>query len=156
MNLRVLQSISRDLHLGTRDAMICASRRAYTLAFLALAVPGLPLGGLYLLTRPNVLPVGALLGLAGLGVVFAGTVFWLAGRVARDPALPPTRAALTAAMQGASAPGIAFLLGCALLHDLRGLLLLWGLALAAYLLGYGQVPGWVRGPQNAGASESGT
>ncbi|WP_189006655.1 hypothetical protein [Deinococcus malanensis] len=152
----MLQSISRDLHLGTRDAMICASRRAYTLAFLALAVPGLPLGGLYLLTRPNVLPVGALLGLAGLGVVFAGTVFWLAGRVARDPALPPTRAALTAAMQGASAPGIAFLLGCALLHDLRGLLLLWGLALAAYLLGYGQVPGWVRGPQNAGASESGT
>lgn len=150
----MVHSISRDLRLGTRDALIRAARRAYTLAFLALAVPGLPLGGLYLLTRPGTLPVSALLGLAGLGMVFGGAVFWLAGRVARDPALPPSRAALTASMQAASAPGIAFLLGCALLHDLRGVSLLWGLALCAYLLGYGQVPGWVREPHTSSVAKS--
>lgn len=143
----MLQSISSDVQAGTRDALVRAARRAYTLAFLALAVPGLPLGGLYLLTRPGALPLSAVLGLGGMGIGFAAAAFWLAGRAARDPALPPARAALTAAMQAASAPGIAFLLGCALLHDLRGVVLLWALALCAYLLGYGQLAGWVREPQ---------
>ncbi|ACO46905.1 hypothetical protein DEDE109153_11475 [Deinococcus deserti] len=149
----MLQSISRDLQTGTRDGLIRASRRAYTLAFLALAIPGLPLGGLYLLTRPERLPLGAVLGLGGMGIAFAGAALWLAGRVARDPALPSSRAALTAAMQAASAPGITFLLGCALLHDLRGVILLWVLALCAYLVGYGQLAGWVREPQVHKAAE---
>lgn len=151
MRRSLLQPLAQDLRAGTRPALLRAARRVYALAFVALALPGLPLGGLYHLTAPPPVPLWAVLVLTALGVGLAALATRLAARAAHDPALSPDRAALTAAIQAASAPGSAFLVGCGLLGDALGMALLWTLALATAWAGWTQLAGWVRDPQAAPA-----
>ncbi|MFC4638130.1 hypothetical protein [Deinococcus hohokamensis] len=154
MRSSVVQALARDLQAGTRPSLLSAARRTYGLALVALGLPGLPLGGLYLLTGPAPLPLWALLAVAGLGAVLAVFALRLAAQAARDPLLSPARAALMAAIQAAAAPGTVFLLGCALLSDLRGLALLWTLALFLTWAGWQKLAGWVRDPQVASGQSS--
>ncbi|MFC4426703.1 hypothetical protein ACFOZ9_10790 [Deinococcus navajonensis] len=145
----MLQQLTHDLQEGTRPALLRAGRRAYGLAFVALGFPGLPLGLAHLLTGPAPLPFWAPLVLAILGVALAAVALRLAGQAARDSTVSAGRAALTAAIQAAAAPGTMFLLGCGLLADVRGLALLWALTLVTAWTGWRQLAGWVRDPQAA-------
>ena len=69
----------------------------------------------------------------------------LARRAARDVGSGvPGRAALTAAMQAASAPAVPFLLGCAAPHQPLALGLCWAAAAALYVLARAQLPAYAR------------
>mgnify|MGYP000082411272 CR=1 FL=1 len=113
--------------------------RAYHLALLVLAVPGVPLGLLYSLMKPAAHTTSIALALVGLSVVLAGAVLEKVRRSVSSvsspgqPFPPPER--LAAALQLGSAPGVPFLLGCAAFHDPLTWLGCWAVALAAYLLG---------------------
>ena len=49
----MLEPLLKDFRSGTREGLLQAARRAFMLAFAALALPGLPLGALYaVLGRP--------------------------------------------------------------------------------------------------------
>ncbi|GAA0504164.1 hypothetical protein [Deinococcus depolymerans] len=142
-----LDSLTRDLRGGDRAGLLRACRRAYLLALAALAVPGLPLGLLLAALRP--LSPGGLNGVLGavlLAAVLAGVAAYLARRSARDPDLSAPQAALTGAIQAATAPGVPFLIGCAFLGSGAALLPLWGVALVAHALVWWQLPGWLRAP----------
>lgn len=127
---------------GTPAERVAGLRLALRLAFLTLALPGLPLGLLYLLTRPapHDLTTGAALCLTAL-VLGLGTL-WLARRAAVSPQIPREQRGLSAAIQGASAPAVAFLLGCASLSSWPVALVLWGLAAAFYAFVWRQLPVW--------------
>lgn len=140
----MLEALARDLHAGDPADLTRAARRAQALAFAALAAPGVPLGLLYLLTRPAPLAPGWVAALAGLGAVLALVPLRLARRAARVLPGPPGRAALTAALQAAAAPAVPFLLGCAVLAQPAAALALWGIAALAFALARAGVPGWVR------------
>ena len=140
----MLEAFARDLRGGTPEQLIRAARRAQGLAFLALAAPGLPLGGLYLLTRPVPVPAGWLGAVVLLAAVISLAALRLAHSAARDPVTPAAQTALNAAMRGATAPAVPFLLGCAFLAQPAALALLWGLAGLAFLAARFLVPGWVR------------
>jgi len=140
----MLEALARDLHAGALADLTRAARRAQALAFAALAAPGLPLGLLYLLTRPEPLAFGWVAALALLAAGLALIPLRLARRAARDPAGPPARAALTAALQAAAAPAVPFLMGCAVLAQPAAALALWGIAALAFALARAGVPGWVR------------
>ena len=110
--------------------------RAYHLAYLVLAVPGVPLGLLYWLTKPA--PHGATIALAlvGVSVLLAGVVLEKVRRTIANAQTPlPAPERLTAALQLGSAPGVPFLLGCSSFHDVLTWLGCWAVALIAYLLG---------------------
>ncbi|MFC3861780.1 hypothetical protein ACFOPQ_13515 [Deinococcus antarcticus] len=113
--------------------------RAYHLALLVLAVPGVLLGLLYSLMKPAAHTTSIALALVGLSVVLAGAVLEKVRRSVSSvsspgqPFPPPER--LAAALQLGSAPGVPFLLGCAAFHDPLTWLGCWAVALAAYLLG---------------------
>ncbi|KQR33090.1 hypothetical protein [Deinococcus sp. Leaf326] len=142
----VWAAFARDLRDGPAG-LARASRRAFHLALLALAAPGLPLGALYLLSAPAPYPAAAAWGFAALGLGFGLVALRLARQAARDtraPAQAPGRAALTAAMQAASAPAIPFLLGCAALHQPLAWGLCWAAAAALYLLARTQLPAYAR------------
>lgn len=110
--------------------------RAYHLALLVLAVPGVPLGLLYSLMKPAAHTTSIALALVGLSVVLAGAVLEKARRSVSSPGQPsPPPERLAAALQLGSAPGVPFLLGCAAFHDPLTWLGCWAVALAAYLLG---------------------
>ena len=127
---------------GPPAERVAGLRLALRLAFVVLALPGLPLGLLYLLTRPAPLGwlVTAALFLTAL-LLGLGTL-WLARRAVVNPQIPREQRALSAAIQGASAPAVAFLLGCASLSSWPAALLLWGLAAAFYALVWRQLPAW--------------
>lgn len=110
--------------------------RAYHLALLVLAVPGVPLGLLYSLMKPAAHTTSIALALVGLSVVLAGAVLEKVRRSVSSPGQPfPPPERLAAALQLGSAPGVPFLLGCAAFHDPPTWLGCWAVALAAYLLG---------------------
>lgn len=110
--------------------------RAYHLALLVLAVPGVPLGLLYSLMKPAAHTTSIALALVGLSVVMAGAVLEKVRRSVSSPGQPsPPPERLAAALQLGSAPGVPFLLGCAAFHDPLTWLGCWAVALAAYLLG---------------------
>lgn len=110
--------------------------RAYHLAFLALAIPGVPLGLLYWLSRPAAHTLTTAAVLIGVSVALAAVVFEKVRRTAAiTPAPLPVPERLTAAIQLGSAPGVPFLLGCSSFHDLPTWLGCWAVALGAYLLG---------------------
>lgn len=110
--------------------------RAYHLALLVLAVPGVPLGLLYSLMKPAAHTTSTALALVGLSVVLAGAVLEKVRRSVSSPGQPfPPPERLAAALQLGSAPGVPFLLGCAAFHDPLTWLGCWAVALAAYLLG---------------------
>lgn len=110
--------------------------RAYHLALLVLAVPGVPLGLLYSLMKPAAHTTSIALALVGLSVVLAGAVLEKVRRSVSSPGQPfPPPERLAAALQLGSAPGVPFLLGCAAFHDPLTWLGCWAVALAAYLLG---------------------
>ncbi|EYB66782.1 hypothetical protein DEIPH_ctg075orf0017 [Deinococcus phoenicis] len=140
----MLDAFARELRAGTPADLTRAARRAQAAAFLALAVPGLPLGGLYLLTRPAPLAAVWVAALALLAALLALVALRLARRAARDPVQPPARTALAAAMQAGTAPAVPFLLGCAFLAQPAAVALLWGLAVCAYAAAWASVPGWVK------------
>ncbi|WP_019588077.1 hypothetical protein [Deinococcus apachensis] len=140
----MLEAFARELRSGEPADLTRAARRAQVVAFLALALPGLPLGGLYLLTRPTPLTLPWAAGLAGMAALLALVVLRLARRAAHGGAQPPSHAALTAAMQGGAAPAVPFLLGCAFLNQPAVLVLLWGVAALALVLAWSSVPRWVR------------
>lgn len=142
--LPMLDAFARELRAGTPADLVRAARRAQALAFLVLALPGLPLGTLYLLTKPAPLPPTGVAALGLLAALLAWIALRLARRAARDPGQSPSRTALGAAMQAAPAPGVPFLLGCALFAQPAALALLWLVAALAYFLAWNSVPGWVR------------
>lgn len=130
---------------GTPGERLRGARLALRLAFLVLAAPGLPLGLLYLLTRPAPLSWSVTLALAGLSLLLALLPLRLARQAAQDAALPPERRALTAAFHAGSAPAIPFLIGCACLVSWPATALLWGLAALLYLFAQRQLPAWSLG-----------
>lgn len=134
----MLERLTRSLQ-GSPAERQGALLQVFHLAFLALAVPGLVLGGIYALTRPATYPPDAVLGLAVVGLLIGIAAVYMAKNSARDPRLKPQQAALTAAMQLASAPAVPFLLGCTALNQLLALGVLWGLALLLYGYARGQV-----------------
>ncbi|MFC5848902.1 hypothetical protein [Deinococcus petrolearius] len=137
-------AFARDLRAGPAG-LERASRRAFHLALLALAAPGLPLGALYLLSGPAPFPAAAAWGLGVLGLGFGLVALRLARQAARDVrGGPPGRAALTAAMQAAGAPAVPFLLGCAALHQPLALGLCWAAAAVLYVLARAHLPAYVR------------
>ncbi|WP_291426376.1 hypothetical protein [Deinococcus sp.] len=139
----MLEALARDLQ-GSPEQLRGAARRAFHLAFAALAVPGAVLGLLYALTQPPPYPLPGVAGLGVVALVLGGAALYLAKQSGRDPRLTATQAGLTCAMQLASAPAVAFLLGCAALRQWQALALLWGLALALYLYARTQLPQLVR------------
>ncbi|WP_291430406.1 hypothetical protein [Deinococcus sp.] len=149
--MRALDSLNRDLQAGDRAGLLRACRRAYLLALATLALPGLPLGLLLAALRPLTLSgLGGVLGAALLAAVLAGVAAYLARRSARDPDLSARQAALTGAIQAATAPGVPFLIGCAFLGSGAALLSLWGVALLTHALVWWQLPGWLRPAQPTG------
>ena len=110
--------------------------RAYHLAFLVLALPGVPFGGLYWLTKPAPHGLTVAVVLVGVSVILTALVLEKVRRTIRpNPTLPPMPERLTAALQLGSAPGVPFLLGCSSFHDALTWLGCWLVALTAYLLG---------------------
>lgn len=133
---------------GTPAEQVRGMRLALRLAFTVLALPGLPLGLLYLLTRPAPLPLQTALLLGGLALLLGLGTLWLARRAAVNPDIPREQRGLTAAIQGASAPAAAFLMGCACLSSWPALLLLWSLAALLYGVMWRQIPNWVTAPRS--------
>ena len=144
----MLEPLLKDFRSGTREGLLQAARRAFMLAFAALALPGLPLGALYaVLGRPARLDwlEGAVL--LGLAATLGGLTLHLAQRAAREPGQKPPQAALTAAIQAATAPAIPFLLGCAFLTQPLALLAFWAVAYALFTAARSRLAGWVKAPQ---------
>lgn len=141
----VLDAVTRDLHAGDRAGLLRACRRAYLLALTALVLPGLPLGLLLAAVNPAPLTgLGGALAVTLLAAILAGVTARLARRAAQNPEGPARQAALTGAIQAATAPGVPFLIGCAFLGSGAALLALWGVALLAHALVWWQLPGWLR------------
>ena len=90
-------------------------------------------------------------GLPGMLLVLAATLggltLHLAQRAAREPGQKPPQAALTAAIQAATAPAIPFLLGCAFLTQPLALLAFWAAAYALFTAARSRLAGWVKAPQ---------
>lgn len=127
---------------GTPAERVAGLRLALRLSFLILAAPGLPLGLLYLLTRPAPLGLPVTAALVLTAVLLGLGTLWLARRAAVSPQIPREQRALSAAIQGASAPAVAFLLGCASLSSWPAALLLWAVAAAFYAFVWQQLPAW--------------
>ncbi|MBB6016074.1 hypothetical protein ACFP9V_14850 [Deinococcus radiopugnans] len=141
----MLESLVRDLR-SDRAGLIRAARRAYLLGLAALTLPGLVLGAVLALTRPAPVPFAAVLALLALALVLALVVLRLARRAASTPEVPARQAALTGAIQAATAPGVALLLACATLSQGVSVLLFVVLAAGLHLVVWAQLPGWVREP----------
>ncbi|ALW89740.1 hypothetical protein [Deinococcus actinosclerus] len=131
----MLDGLTRDLRAGDAHSRVRAARRAHQLAFLTLAVPGLPLGALLALLRPQRVqePV-TFLGVLLLALLLAGVAWQLARRTARDEQLAQPQRQLAGAMQAATVPAVPFLIGCAFLASPLAAALLWGTALTLFLL----------------------
>lgn len=140
----MFEALARDLRAGTPADLTRAARRALVTAFLVIALPGLPLGGLYLLTRPAPLPAGWVAALVFLAAVLAAAGLHLARLAARDPSRPRPHVALTAAFQAGTAPAVPFLLGCVFFGQPAALAGLWVVSALAFLAAWGSVPGWVK------------
>lgn len=131
----MLDALTRDLRGGDAAGHLRAARRAHLLAFLTLAAPGLPLGALLALLRPlRVEGLATQAGVLLLVTLLAGVAWHLARRTARDETLPVPQRALAGAMQAATAPGLAFLVGCAFLAAPLFAALLWTFALILFVL----------------------
>jgi len=144
----MLEAFARELRAGTPADLTRAARRAQAVAFIALAAPGLPLGGLYLLTRPAPLSLPWMGALVGLAALLALLALRLAHGAARDPRIPAPQVTLNAAMRAATAPGVPFLLGCAFLGQPDALAALWLVAALAFRVAWTRVPGWVETAAN--------
>lgn len=142
----MLQAFVRDVHAG-RAGLIRAARRAYLLGLVALALPGVVLGGLLVLVRPLSAPLPAVLLLVVLSVALSLVALRMAHTAAKNTELPARQAALTAAIQAATAPGVPLLLACALLSEGLAAGLFVVLAVGMHALVWWQLPGWVREPE---------
>ncbi|UBV43077.1 hypothetical protein LAJ19_02300 [Deinococcus taeanensis] len=131
----MLEGVARDLRAGDAGSLTRAARRSFTLTFLVLAAPGVPLGGLLALVRPLTLrSPGWLAGVVLLAGLLAAAALYLARRTARDAGLPEPQRTLAAAMQAATAPAVPFLIGCAFLRSPGVVALLWVVAGALFFL----------------------
>ena len=81
---------------GTPAEQLAGMRLALRLAFLVLALPGLPLGLLYLLTRPAPLGLPVTAGLALTALLLGSGTLWLARRAAVNPDIPHEQRGLSA------------------------------------------------------------
>ncbi|WP_104991649.1 hypothetical protein [Deinococcus sp. NW-56] len=140
----MLDAFVREVGSGQPADLVRAARRAQAAGFAVLAVPGLPLGVLYALSGPTLLPPPWVAALAGLGALLAALVLRLAHSAARDPGQPPARAVLTAALQSGGAPAVPFLLGCTLFAQPLAVVAFWALAGLGYAAAWSRVPGWVK------------
>lgn len=144
----MLEAFVRDVRSG-RDGLVRAARRAYLLGLAALALPGVVLGALLLLTRPVPVPVSALLLLLGVALLLSLGALHFARKAAHNTAQPARQSALTGAIQAATAPGVPLLLACATLSQWLSLVLFLALAAVMHFVVWVQVPGWVREPEAA-------
>ncbi|MCP2015420.1 hypothetical protein L1280_002582 [Deinococcus sp. HSC-46F16] len=140
----MFEAFVREVGSGQPADLVRAARRAQAAGFGVLALPGLPLGAVYALSGPALLPPLWVAVLAGLGALLAALVLRLAHSAARDPGQPPARAVLTAALQSGGAPAVPFLLGCTLLAQPPAVVALWALAGLGYAAAWNRVPGWVQ------------
>ncbi|WP_102127606.1 hypothetical protein [Deinococcus planocerae] len=136
----MFEALARDLRTGTPADLTRAARRAFVAAFLVIAVPGLPLGGLYLLTRPAPLSAGWVTALVLLAAVLAAAGLHLARLAARDSTGPGPQVTLTAAMQAGTAPAVPFLLGCVFFSQPTALAALWLVSALAFVLVWRGLP----------------
>ncbi|CAM3862495.1 hypothetical protein [Deinococcus frigens] len=145
----MLETFVRDVR-GSRDGLMRAARRAYLAGLLALALPGVVLGAVFALTGPAPVPVSALLVLVGLALVLSLGALHFARKAAHTTEQPARQAALTGAIQAATAPGVPLLLACATLSQWLAVALFVVLAGAMHVLVWAQLPGWVREPEAEG------
>ncbi|PTA68029.1 hypothetical protein [Deinococcus arcticus] len=132
----MLEAFARDLRAGTPAARRRAARRAYGLGVALTAGPAALVGLVQALQGRAPLPPGGMVAVALLAAGLAGAAYLLARRSARAPGVPPAQAALTAAFQGASVPGVPLLLAGAFVPT-------WGLVLALLsVAGLGHVLVW--------------
>lgn len=139
----MLAAFVRDMR-SDRAGLIRAARRAYLLGLAALALPGVVLGVALLLTRPVAVPFAAVLALLALALALALLALRLARTAANNAELPARQAALTGAIQAATAPGVPLLLACATLSQWQAAGLFLVLAAAMHAVVWMRLPGWVR------------
>ncbi|GGM07597.1 hypothetical protein [Deinococcus aerophilus] len=149
----MLEALIQEMRAG-RAGLIRAARRVYLWALLALALPGAVLGGLLVWTRPVPVPLPALLILGGVALGVSLVALTLARYAARKKDQPAHQAALTAAIQAATVPGVPLLLACATLSQGWAVLSFLILALILHLWVWKQLPDWVRGPETADTTGS--
>ncbi len=145
----MLESFVRDMR-SDRAGLVRAARRAYLLGLAALTLPGAVLGVVLLLARPAPMPFPAVLALLVLALVLALVALRLARTAAGNPEWPARQAALTGAIQAATAPGVPLLLACATLSQGLSVVLFLALAAVMHAVVWTQVPGWVREPDAEG------
>lgn len=145
----MFQTFAADVR-ADRAGLLRAARRAYLLGLAALTLPGVVLGAALALTRPASIPFPAVLALLALALGLGLVALRLARTAANNPELPARQAALTGAIQAATAPGVALLLACATLAQgwVAGLFLL--LAAALHVVVWARLAGWVREPEAEG------
>ncbi|WP_309570395.1 hypothetical protein [Deinococcus sp.] len=145
----MLESFTRDLQSGTRAGLLGAARRAYLLAGAALMVPGVLLGALVATSPSPAVPGLAVMVLYVVAVALGVWALRRALQVAGQSGLPARQAALTAAIQAATAPGVVFLLGCTLARQPLILAGFWITAALLHARVWLWLPGWVREPEPA-------
>lgn len=136
----------RDMR-ADRAGLVRAARRAYLLGLAALALPGVVLGAALLLTRPAAIPLPAVVALLALALVLGLVVLRLARNAANNPEVKARQAALSGAIQAATAPGVPLLLACATLSQWPAAGLFALLAAVMHAVVWAQLPGWVREPE---------
>lgn len=145
----MLDSFVRDMR-SDRVGLVRAARRAYLLGLMTLTLPGAVLGVVLLLARPAPMPFPAVLALLVLALVLALVALRLARSAAGNTEVPARQAALTGAIQAATAPGVPLLLAYATLSQGLSVGLFLILAGVMHAIVWTQVPGWVREPDAEG------
>ena len=143
----MLEGFTRDIRSGSRVGLIGAARRAYLLALAALAGPGVLLGVVLALGRPTMTPLLAAVVLYALAAALATWALRRARQAAFQLDRPIRSAALGAAIQAATAPGVVFLLGCTLAHQPVLLAGFWVTAGLLHWRVWSWLPTWVREPE---------
>jgi uncharacterized membrane protein YfcA len=145
----MLDGFVRDMR-ADRAGLVRAARWAYLLGLMALTLPGAVLGVVLLLARPAPMPFPAVLALLVLALILSLVALRLARTAASNAEVPARQAALTGAIQAATAPGVPLLLACATLSQGLSVGLFLILAGVMHAVVWTQVPGWVREPDAEG------
>ncbi|WP_221089589.1 hypothetical protein [Deinococcus aquaedulcis] len=145
----MLEAFARDLRAGTPAAQQRAARRAYALGLALTAGPAVLVGLVQLLQGAAALPLGGRVAVVLLAAGLAAAAYLLARRSARRVGVPAPQAALTAAFQGTSVPGVPLLLAGAFVPTWGLVLTLLGLAALGHVLVWRSLAGWVKPVEEA-------
>ncbi|MBZ9712596.1 hypothetical protein [Deinococcus multiflagellatus] len=140
----MLKAFARDLRVGTPAARQRAARRAYSLGVAQAAVPAVLVGLVQAAQGGAALPLGSRVAVAVLAAGLAAAAYVLARRSARRADVPAAQAALTAAFQSASVPGVPLLMAGAFVPTWGLVLALLVLAALAHGVVWRSLAGWVR------------